>query len=157
MPPYDPEVGSGYGKTVKYRIGAARMAAKYGAVAALVRSVTATSLRTPHTGAMSYGDATQKIPTAAITTEDADRIARLGERGVAVEVLLKMSAQTLPDAKSANVIAELVGTELRHALFGSPARQTRVRLSIERRGDLVAADTPGLDLLLFGQVAGRHA
>ena len=52
MPKYDPEHGSGYGTTVRFRTGGARLASEKGAVACLVRSVTAHSLRSPHTGAM---------------------------------------------------------------------------------------------------------
>ncbi len=111
MPPYDPETGSGYGKAVHFRGKGAIYAAEKGAVACLVRSVTAKSLRTPHTGAMRYQDDVAKIPAAAITIEDADMIARLQARGVTVVVNLKMDARTLDDAVSANVIAELRGRE----------------------------------------------
>jgi hypothetical protein len=111
MPPYDPERGTGYGTTVRYRSEGARLAAEYGAVACLVRSVTARSLRTPHTGAMRYGDAKTKIPAAAITIEDAAMITRLCARGVPVEVTLTMEARDEGQAPSANVIAELCGGE----------------------------------------------
>ena len=112
MPPYDPERGASYGTTVKYRRQGARLAAEKGAVASLVRSVTAYSLRTPHAGAMRYGDAERKIPHAAISIEDAELLARLQARGVTPVVNLRMSAQTLPDAVSGNAIAELRGREL---------------------------------------------
>ncbi len=111
MPPYDPLKGSGYGTAVRFRHRGAQLAAAQGAVACLVRSVTARSLRTPHTGAMSYGDSEKKIPAAAITIEDAEMLARLQRRGVTPMVNLKMSARTLPDAESANVIGELRGRE----------------------------------------------
>ncbi len=110
MPPYDPERGAGYGATVKYRTQGARLAAAKGAVACLVRSVTANSLYTPHTGAMHYGDAKIKIPTAAITVEDTETIVGLSRRGTEVVINLKMNAKTLPDARSANVIGELRGS-----------------------------------------------
>lgn len=110
MPPYDPVHGAGYGATVRYRRIGARISAAKGAVACLVRSVTAHSLRTPHTGAMRYGDATVKIPAAAISVEDAETIARLQKRGIRVVVNLKMEAKILPDAESANVIGELRGS-----------------------------------------------
>lgn len=111
MPLYDPLKGSGYGTAVRFRHRGAQLAAAKGAVACLVRSVTANSLRTPHTGAMSYGDVTNKIPAAAIAIEDAELLARLQRRGTTPVVNLKMSARTLPDAESANVIAELRGRE----------------------------------------------
>jgi len=110
MPPYCPERGSGYGTASRFRYHGARWAAEHGAVAALVRSATARSLRSPHTGGMSYGDATVRIPTAALSLEDAESIAGLTRLGVPVTVNLKMGAQTLPDAESANVIGELRGT-----------------------------------------------
>ncbi|MFN0135146.1 MAG: M20/M25/M40 family metallo-hydrolase [Phycisphaerae bacterium] len=102
--------GGGYGAAVRYRGMGARWASEYGGVAALVRSVTTRSLRSPHTGAMGYYEAKTRVPTAAISTEDADMIARLYARGVAVRVTLKMACETRPDAKSHNVIAEIVGS-----------------------------------------------
>lgn len=102
---------TGYGATVRYRSEGAIRAAEAGAVASLVRSVASFSMRTPHTGAMRYADSVQKIPAAAISTEDADIVARMVERGETVVVRLKMNAQTFPDAVSRNVLAEIVGSE----------------------------------------------
>jgi carboxypeptidase Q len=100
-----------YGATVAYRGGGASAAAKVGAVAALVRSVTPYSMRTPHTGAMNYDSTVAKIPTAAITVEDAMMIHRMVDRGDPVVVKLEMEAQTLPDVMSRNVMAEIRGSE----------------------------------------------
>ena len=100
-----------YGETVQYRARGAVAAAKVGAVAALVRSVTPYSQRTPHTGGMSYDSTVRRIPAAAITVEDAEMIRRLVDRGERVRVTLEMSAKTLPDAPSRNVMGELVGSE----------------------------------------------
>jgi carboxypeptidase Q len=110
MPPYDLEKGSGYGTAVQYRGRGATLASKQGAVACLVRSVTARSLRSPHTGAMRYAEDDVKIPAAAISTEDADTIARLCAAKIPVVVNLKMEGKTLPDAESANVVGELRGS-----------------------------------------------
>ena len=101
-----------YGQTVRYRGAGAVAAARVGAVAALVRSVTPMSLRTPHTGAMRYDSTVKKIPTAAVTVEDAMMLRRMIARGQRVVVTLKMSARMLPDAPSRNAIAELRGSEL---------------------------------------------
>lgn len=101
----------GYGRTVAYRSEGAIRAARLGAVASLVRSVTPVSLRNPHTGMMRYADGVPKIPHAAISVEDALLIQRLIDSGSTVRVHLKMSARTLPDADSANVIEELPGRE----------------------------------------------
>jgi hypothetical protein len=98
-----------YGTAVAYRSQGAAKAAAQGAVAALVRSVTTRSLYTPHTGGMRYEDGVPKIPTAAITAEDADRIARMTAGGADVRLRLTMEAHDAPDAVSHNVIAEIPG------------------------------------------------
>jgi carboxypeptidase Q len=100
-----------YGATVLYRLQGASRAAHYGAVAALVRSITPVSLQTPHTGAMAYDPDQPKIPTAAITIEVAEFLQRMNDRGEHPTLRLKMEAKFLPDAESANVIAELRGSE----------------------------------------------
>jgi carboxypeptidase Q len=100
-----------YGATVRYRGAGASRAARYGAVAALVRSITPVSLQTPHTGAMTYDPNQPKIPTAAITIEGAELLQRIQDRGERITLRLKMGAKFLPDAESANVIAEVKGSE----------------------------------------------
>jgi carboxypeptidase Q len=59
---------------------------------------------------MAYNDSVPKIPHAAITPEDADMIARMIQRGERVTVKLTMSARSMPDSQSRNVVAELRGT-----------------------------------------------
>ena len=110
LPAYSETKGSGYGDTATYRTRGALRAAKHGALAVLVRSVTARSLRTPHTGSMRYEDGTPKIPAAAVTVEDSLLIARLAAQGP-VTVKLRLESQELPDAPSANVIGELRGKD----------------------------------------------
>jgi len=100
-----------YGTTVQYRSRGAVAAAHAGAVAALLRSVTPQSLQTPHTGATDYAPDTPQIPFAAVTVEDAEMMQRMVDRGQRVVVRLTMSARTLPDAPSRNVVAELRGSE----------------------------------------------
>ena len=100
-----------YDETVRYRWSGAIEAARVGAVASLIRSVTPHSLHTPHTGGMGYEDDIHRIPHAAITVEDAQLFQRWQDRGKEIMVRLKMSARTLPDARSRNVVAELRGRE----------------------------------------------
>jgi len=100
-----------YGETVAYRVYGPMEAAGFGAVAALVRSIAPVSLQTPHTGMTLYTNTVPKIPAAAITLEDAERLQRAQDRGQAIVARLKMSAQFLPDARSRNVVAEIVGRE----------------------------------------------
>ena len=97
MPPYGAH-GSGYGKVIGYRSRGADRASALGAVAVLVRSLTARSLRSPHTGMMRYDDKQPRIPAAAVSTEDAALLHRLADAGP-VRVRLRMAARTLPDAE----------------------------------------------------------
>lgn len=112
MPQWTAQGGTGYAEAVLARVYGAQWAARYGAVALLVRSVTAVSLGAPHTGGMRYGDAAVKIPTAAISIESAELLARWQARGIVPKVRLQMQASVHPDAPSANVVAEIRGREL---------------------------------------------
>ncbi len=98
-----------YGYNGRFRRQGAIAAAKAGAVASLARSAASYSIRTPHTGNMSYDSTVTRIPHASVTAEDAMMLRRMTERGEKVVVTLKMNAQTLPDAESRNVIGELRG------------------------------------------------
>ena len=100
-----------YGQTVAYRVGGASAAAKVGAVACLIRSVASYSIRSPHTGVMRYDSTVARIPTAALSVEDAMMLHRMQDRGQPVTVRLYMEARTLPDADSRNVMAEVTGRE----------------------------------------------
>lgn len=100
-----------YGQTVQYRVLGAIRAAQAGAIASLIRSVGPFSLYTPHTGVMRYDEQVPQIPHAALTLEDAEMMQRMQDRGQTPVVRLYMEAETLPDAPSRNVVAEIVGSE----------------------------------------------
>ena len=100
-----------YGETVQFRSGGPSRAAALGAVAALVRAVGPPGLRTPHTGALNYAAGVPRVPAAAITTEDTDRLQRMVDRGNTIRLRLNMEAQFLPDADSFNVVGEIRGRE----------------------------------------------
>jgi Zn-dependent M28 family amino/carboxypeptidase len=101
----------GYGQTVMYRAAGASRAAQLGAAAVLVRSMTGTSLQTPHTGALQYAADAPKIPAAAVSVEDAAMLERLLKSGAPVRVRLSMEAHQDADAPSRNVMGEIRGTE----------------------------------------------
>jgi len=95
-----------YGEAVRYRGAGPKAAADLGAVAALVRSVGNADYRLPHTG---YS-APAGIPAGAVSAEDAELMAHLAVEGK-VRMHLTLTPQTLPDATSYNVIADLKGSE----------------------------------------------
>jgi carboxypeptidase Q len=113
MPRFSETEGSGYGGTVVYRSNGARWAAERGGVAALVRSITAYSLDSPHTGAMRYsgGPDVPKIPSAAISVEGSTLLRRFQNRGIKPTLKLYMEAEDHGEVPSANVLAEIVGRE----------------------------------------------
>src|SRR5438094_169500 len=102
--------GEAYGQAVVYRSDGPVAAAKLGAAACLIRSVGGADYRIPHTGQTNYKDGVPKIPAAAVTAEDADLIAYLAAQGE-TRMRLVLTPQTLPDVESANVIADIKGSE----------------------------------------------
>ena len=107
---FDPPF-TNYPETRRYRTEGAVAAARAGAVASLIRSVATFSIRSPHTGRVSYDSGTVRIPAAALSVEDAMMLHRMQDRGDQPVLGLRMEARTLPDARSRNVVAELVGRE----------------------------------------------
>ncbi|MBX7134632.1 MAG: M28 family peptidase [Fimbriimonadaceae bacterium] len=106
-----PNTFAAYGGAVDQRVQGASVAAKVGAVAVLVRSMTLDKDDAPHTGALRYADGVPQIPAAALGWQSADRLAlRIARRGTA-KVKLELGCRTYPDAPSASVVGELVGTE----------------------------------------------
>jgi hypothetical protein len=103
--------GSGYAATVPIRSAAAWRAARLGAVGALIRSVATSNARLPHTGSLRYEPGVPRIPAAALAVPDADLLHRLLAGGKTVRVRFALSARTLPDATSANVVGEIPGRE----------------------------------------------
>lgn len=104
--------GTAYGQAGRARFAGPSAAAKLGASAVLVRSISGATYRMPHTGVTNWGEGVQAIPAAAVTAEDADLLSRLAAKGP-VTVQLVLTPQTLPDVASANVIADLQGGDLK--------------------------------------------
>lgn len=100
-----------YGDAVEQRWAGPSLAAKRGAVAMIVRSMTLHLDDYPHTGAMHYNDSFPKIPSVAVSTNDAEMISRLLKKENEVKVFLKISCKLLPDEKSYNVIGEMKGSQ----------------------------------------------
>ncbi len=101
----------GYGKTVIYRAIGPSRAAKMGAVAVLVRSITPLAMQIPHTGSLSYDPSVPKIPAAAISIEDAMLLDRIQHSGDTPRIHLAMQAHMEPDVESADVMGEIPGSE----------------------------------------------
>ncbi|HZE86431.1 MAG TPA: M20/M25/M40 family metallo-hydrolase [Puia sp.] len=112
--PFNPrftETFRAYSDAVRYRVAGASSAARYGALAVLIRSMTASVDNNPHTGVMLYNDSFPQIPAAAMGMRDADKLAAALEKKQAVEIYLKTMGKMLPDTLAHNVIGEIRGEQ----------------------------------------------
>lgn len=101
-----------YGACVSQRYNGAAEAAKYGAVAVLVRSMTTLTDVKAHTGSMGYKEGIPRIPAAAISTQDADILhSYIADFGTAT-VTMNLNCYTASNkVNTSNLIAEIKGTQ----------------------------------------------
>ncbi len=102
-----------YGGCVNQRYSGALEAAKYGAVGVIVRSMNLRMDDLPHTGSMTYGDLPndKRIPSAAISTNDAQLLSTMLQLDDTVKFYFKQTCKQLRDVQSYNVIGEITGSE----------------------------------------------
>jgi carboxypeptidase Q len=105
-----PTTFSAYGRAVGQRSRGAQAAARVGAVASLVRSMTTRLDDNPHTGGMHYADDVPKIPHSAISSRAAETVASLAALGQKVVLHIEQNCEMLEPEQNPNVIAELTGT-----------------------------------------------
>ncbi len=101
-----------YGEGVRYRMRGAIEAAKVGALAVIVRSVTGKYDNVPHTGVMTYEEGIRKIPAAAVGLKDADYLSRKLIVEPNTLITLRLSCETRPDTLGYNVIGEIQGRQI---------------------------------------------
>lgn len=99
-----------YGQCVQYRWKGASEAARFGAVAVIVRSVTPALDDFPHTGSMRYFEDAPQIPAVAISTIDAELLKASIQNGN-TKFKLVTYCQNLDDVPSFNVIGQVTGTD----------------------------------------------
>lgn len=100
-----------YGACYPIRGNGAIEASKLGAKAVLIRSLGLPNDDFPHTGSMRYEDSIKKIPAAALSTQDAERVADILASGASLSFSMEMDCRNFPDEPSFNVIGELLGTK----------------------------------------------
>ena len=100
-----------YGDAVNQRTRGPSEAAKYGAVGAIVRSVTSQYDNTPHVGTLIYADSVKKIPAVSIGLIDADFLSNAVKKDPKLKVNLRLDCENLGEVLSYNVIAQINGTE----------------------------------------------
>ncbi len=100
-----------YGGAANQRYSGAIMAAPYGAVGVIVRSMSLSKQDFAHTGSMGYEDSIPKIPACAISTNGADLLSAALKLNADVEFNFKQTCKKMEDVLSYNVVAELKGSE----------------------------------------------
>jgi hypothetical protein len=103
--------GEAYGGCVSQRWAGASKASKYGAVGVFVRSVSHNVDKHAHTGSMGYDEGVNKIPSVALSIEDANYLSEVLKSKPNAKAYLNVNSQTLEDVDSYNVIAEIKGNE----------------------------------------------
>lgn len=101
----------GYGAAVKKRVYGPSEAAKKGAVAVVIRSVTTARDDFAHTGTLVYAADAPQIPAAALGFQSADRLYKAWQADPSVRLFLKINSRVFPDKMSYNVIGELTGSK----------------------------------------------
>lgn len=112
--PMDPKLidtFGAYGGASGQRGAGPAEAAKYGAIGAVVRSLSSFQDDVPHTGSTRYRLNIPKIPAVAISTNDANLLSGLLEDDPDLNFYFETHAQMLPDVLSYNVMGEIKGSE----------------------------------------------
>lgn len=102
-----------YGGCVDQRYKGALEAGKYGALGVIVRSMNLRMDDLPHTGSMTYGEipVSQRIPSAAISTNDAELLSSMLKLDKKIKFYFKQNCKQLRDVLSYNVIGEIRGSQ----------------------------------------------
>jgi hypothetical protein len=112
--PMDPtyiSTGFAYGSAVKQRWAGAMEASKKGAIGVVIRSLSSSINKFPHTGSMAYAPEIKKIPAAALSTFDAELLSKTLKTDPDLQVKLEMACEWQDSVYSFNLIADLVGSE----------------------------------------------
>src|SRR5690349_5351622 len=104
--------GSGYGKAVAVRAGGPSKASEAGAIGVVIRSISTSDTRFPHTGSLRYTNTAPRIPAMAISNPDADALVRQFESGKPVRLRIRSNSRDLAPVPSASVVGEIPGTDL---------------------------------------------
>ncbi|MBK9256000.1 MAG: M20/M25/M40 family metallo-hydrolase [Saprospiraceae bacterium] len=109
MDPTQLRTFSAYGGAADQRVYGPSKAAEYGAVGAIVRSLTLKNDDNPHTGVTVYRDEHSKIAGVGISTNDADKLSNSIKKGK-TKVFLNTDCLNMGPRKTYNVIGEIKGS-----------------------------------------------
>lgn len=112
MDQHFPAAFNAYGNGFEVRGSSASIAAEKGAKSVLIRSLSLSENDFPNTGVMNYKEGVDKIPAAALSTNEASALEKLiSTSKQPLTVYLELDCRSLPDVKSYNVIGEMRGAK----------------------------------------------
>tara|TARA_B100001109_G_scaffold47789_1_gene38608 strand:- start:395 stop:1792 length:1398 start_codon:yes stop_codon:yes gene_type:complete len=102
-----------YGRSVNQRKEGAVQAAKLGAVAVIIRSLTTAFDDYPHTGSMSYEGLSlnERIPAAAISSNGAELLSTMLSLNPEIKFFFRQNSKNFPDVLNHTVIGEIKGSK----------------------------------------------
>jgi hypothetical protein len=103
--------GAAYGGGYPIRGQGPSEAAKLGAVACLIRSLTLADDNYPHTGATNYEEGVHRIPAAALSAVASRQLSQDLKSNPNLLFSLELSCEAFDRTMQANVVAEIRGTE----------------------------------------------
>jgi len=101
---------SGYGVAGISRRAGPTEAAKRGAVAVLIRSISTSDSTVPHTGVTAFGEGVSTVPSAALGVPEAEQLERLAKKGP-LRIKLKLASTIDPNDVAWNISGEIKGSE----------------------------------------------
>jgi Zn-dependent M28 family amino/carboxypeptidase len=102
--------GAGYGVAGISRRAGPTEAAKKGALAVLIRSISTSDSTVPHTGVTAFGEGVATIPSAAIGVPEAEQLERLAAKNT-LRIKLKLASSVDPKDVAWNISGEIKGSE----------------------------------------------
>ena len=103
--------GAGYGVAGISRRAGPVEAAKRGAVAMLIRSISTSDSSVPHTGSTANGEGVVTIPAAAIGVPEAEQLERLAAGGKPLRIKLNLQSSFDPKDVAWNISGDIKGSE----------------------------------------------
>lgn len=103
--------GAGYGVAGISRRAGPVEAAKRGAVAMLIRSISTSDSSVPHTGSTANGEGVVTIPAAAIGVPEAEQLERLAAAGKPLRIKLNLQSSFDPKDVAWNISGDIKGSE----------------------------------------------
>ncbi len=100
-----------YGETAGQRFTGPILAAEYGAVGTVIRSLTTSIDEFPHTGTTRKANDEETVPAVCIATKHANLLSEQLKTNPKLKFYFRTTCENLPDTISYNAIGEITGSE----------------------------------------------